>query len=271
MSYQLDQEKGIAPKPTVQEIEQPSEPVIETEIEQPEQVESATIEKTTSEVEAAPVKQAEESQEQLNFKVLRKARERAERERDEALRRLEDYENGPRRAANPQQAPTDDDELTIGNDELAEGKHLRKVDKKIRDLEQKLRDQMQRNALVTTEVKLRSELPDFDKVVSEENIEVLKETHPELAYTLEMTPDMYTKAKAAYKIIKSMGIYRPADAYQQDKAKAQINSAKPRPVASISPQTGDSPLSRANAFEQGLTDELRAQLIKEMETARRNM
>ena len=38
----------------------------------------------------------------------------------------------------------------------------------------------------------------------------------------------------------------------------------------MSPQQGDSPLSRANAFANGLTPELRVQLIKEMEEARKN-
>ena len=51
---------------------------------------------------------------------------------------------------------------------------------------------------------------------------------------------------------------------QNDKAKAVINAQKPRPLTSISPQQGDSPLSKANAFANGLTPELQAQLLKEM-------
>ena len=64
-----------------------------------------------------------------------------------------------------------------------------------------------------------------------------------------------------------MGIYRE-DNYSKDRDKAQSNASKPKPLASVSPQQGDSPLSRANAFANGLTDELKSQLRKEMEQAR---
>jgi hypothetical protein len=269
MDYQLAQEKGEQIKPNVEvpvSVAQPA-PV---EIEAPEPTTEANPEISTSEVENIPVKEPSESQEQRHFKNLRSAREKAERERDEALRRLQAYESNTKYTTTPQPASPDDDELLLGNDELAEGKHLRKVDKKIKNLEQQLRDQMQRNALATTEIRLKSEMPDFDKVVSTDNIEMLKESHPELAYTLDSTTDMYVKAKSAYKMIKSMGIYRE-DSFEKERAKVQFNASKPKPAVSIAPQVGDSPLSRANAFEQGLTDELRTQLMKEMEAARRNI
>lgn len=273
MDYQLAQEKGEQIK-------------IEAPVEQPEQTEVAeTVElegaeqvnpvKEPSEAQITPDLQPSETQEQRNFRTLRKNKEKAERERDDALRRLQAYENDFRRpTGNQYAAPQEDDEVNIGKDEIVEGKHLHKqaasVDKRIKNLEQQLRDQINRNSLVTTEIKLRSEMPDFDKVVSEENIELLKDQHPEYAYVLESTPDMYAKAKVAYKAIKSMGIYKE-DNFMKERAKAQINAAKPRPVVSIAPQTGDTPLSRANAFDQGLTDELRIQLIKEMEQARRGI
>jgi hypothetical protein len=56
-----------------------------------------------------------------------------------------------------------------------------------------------------------------------------------------------------------------------DKLRAQKNAAKPKPLASVNPQQGDSPLSKANAFANGLTDDLKKQLRKEMEDARRSI
>ena len=56
---------------------------------------------------------------------------------------------------------------------------------------------------------------------------------------------------------------------EADKRKAQENSAKPRPMASVSPQQGESPLSHANAFANGLTPELQKQLWKEMQDAKK--
>jgi len=50
----------------------------------------------------------------------------------------------------------------------------------------------------------------------------------------------------------------------------QANTAKPRPLTSVSPQSGESPLSRANAFAEGLTPELKKNLFKEMQEAKKN-
>ena len=49
-----------------------------------------------------------------------------------------------------------------------------------------------------------------------------------------------------------------------DKEKVKTNIYKPHPAASLSPQPGDNPLTRANAFADGLTDQLKEQLRKEM-------
>ena len=55
------------------------------------------------------------------------------------------------------------------------------------------------------------------------------------------------------------------------RSKARENHAKPRPISSIGAQEGDGPLSKANAFANGLTDELKQQLLKEMQEARKRM
>ena len=65
-------------------------------------------------------------------------------------------------------------------------------------------------------------------------------------------------------------VFEKPDNYKTDRELAQKNASKPKPLASVSPQQGDSPLSRANAFANGLTNELKAQLRKEMEEARKN-
>ena len=104
-----------------------------------------------------------------------------------------------------------------------------------------------------------------------ENVEILRERFPEIAQTLSDTPDIYNKAAAAYSVIKNFGIHKDTAPYENDRAKAVANLQKPRPLTSVSPQQGDSPLSRANAFANGMTDELKEQLRKEMYTARKSM
>ena len=121
-----------------------------------------------------------------------------------------------------------------------------------------------------TEIRLKTQYPDFDKVVNTETIASLRDLYPDIAATLHTSSNLLSKGSSAYTLIKKLGIYRE-DTYQNDKAQAVNNVTKPRPLASVSPQQGESPLARANAFANGLTDELKEQLRKEMyESRRRN-
>lgn len=202
-----------------------------------------------------------------NIRALREKAERAERaerERDEALRILREIE------ARKQQDLPEDLELNLKPDDLAEGKHLSKVDKKIRNLEAELARYKQQSSQVTAEARLRSQYNDFDKVVSKENIDAFRMAYPEIASTINPSADLYSAGVAVYSMIKKFGIYREPN-YNEEKAIAQKNFNKPRPVSSIAAQSGDSPLSRANAFASGLTEDLKAQLRREMEEARRSM
>jgi hypothetical protein len=116
------------------------------------------------------------------------------------------------------------------------------------------------------ETRLRSQYPDFDKVVNADNIAVLQAKHPELTAAITLTPgkDIYATAAAAYTLIRKLGI-APEDEFVEDKAIAQKNAAKPRPLSSMSPQSGDSPLAHANAFSASLTSERKAQVWKQMQ------
>ena len=68
-----------------------------------------------------------------------------------------------------------------------------------------------------------------------------------------------------------MGI-APGTTSNPDREQAQRNMAKPRPLASVAASQGnDSPLQRANAFANGLTEELRSQLHREMVESMRNI
>lgn len=215
-----------------------------------------------------------ESDAKKSFRDVIAAKRKAERERDEYLRRIEELEARPRHreeATTPKEQFEEDEDFHLGADDIAEGKHIAKVDKraqnKIKALEDRLAKYESKTAEERAEAQLRAKYADFDKVVSRDNIDLLTEAYPELARSLYSTNDLYTKAVSAYTLIKKFGIYQESP-FTSEKAVALKNVAKPRPLASVSPQQGDSPLTRANAFANGLTDELKAQLRKEMEQAR---
>jgi len=182
-----------------------------------------------------------------NWRALRTAKEKAERERDEALKILQQ--------GVPQQNKRDE-EPVVGDDDLIEGKHLKYqrqyTEQRIAQLEERL-----------VEAQIKSKYPDFDEVVTPETLGMLRDTDPELAESLAANPNIQSKAIAAYKSIKRYGLSRPQ--YEKSKEKVNQNVSKPRTVTSISPQQAESPLSRANAFAEGLTDSVKEQVWKEMQ------
>lgn len=252
-----------------QNTEQPEEVSVEAQPQEVEQQEEI-VQETQEEVSQQDDSRTNDKEE--NFKRLREKSEKLQRERDEALRLAEEMQ---KRYAKPQQeikkeVPEEDTPFYINPDDLVEGKHLTQFEKKIKKLEGQLKQYQQHSEEIALEAQLKAQYPDFDEVVTPENIEQLKKLDPDIAEAIHYTPDLRKKANLAYKMIKKSGIIKE-DNYIKDRELAQKNSNKPKPLTSISPQQGDTPLSRANAFAEGLTDDLRAQLRREMEEARKRM
>lgn len=263
---QMEQELTKSAEPTPAPVQAvPLEEVLaETQTESAaETVEIQAAEpETTPEIEApAP----QETAQAKNFRAIRERAERAERERDELMRMLSQEK------PHVQQPEQEEDlNFNVDSDALVEGKHLSKVDKKIKILERKLAQYEQRSTETNAETRLKSQYSDFDSVVTAENIMQFKEQYPELAQALNAAPDLYAKGKSAYVLLKKFGIAQDPITVAE-RAVVQKNAAKPKPVVSISAQQGNSPLSQANAFANGLTKDLQEQLQREMYEARRNL
>jgi hypothetical protein len=232
-----------APEPTPEPA--PVQEVLQEAIQEIEQ-EAPTQEDHDHHEEQQAQEQANTREE--NLRRLREKSERLQKERDEAFQLIERMKNNQ---------PAKEEEFSLSPDDLVEGKHLTKYERKIKHLEE-----------MAIEAKLKAQYPDFDSIVSAENVSKLREIDPDVAEAIYYTPDLYKKGALAYKMIKKLGVL--PDAYASSKATAQKNVIKPRSPNSIAPQQGESALSKANAFANGLTPELRAQLQREMEEARRN-
>ncbi len=206
-----------------------------------------------------PVEQNEKEEIQAkNFRELRNESKQFKRERDEAVNLAKQL----------QQHAAQEQELRLNPDDLVEGKHFSKLQKEVTNLKDQLKDNEVKSSELAIESRLKSQYSDFDKVVNNDSVALLREHYPELAQTINSSTDLYSKAVTAYTLIKKLGLL-PDPELQQEQALAQKNLSKPHSLASISPQQGNSPLSRANAFEHGLTDELKEQLRKEMFDARK--
>lgn len=266
-----------APDPWSQQQEQQSSSFGQVPEELPQEVEQEMEEqvpKESSSSYTAPTKE-----DHPNFKSIRDAKERAERERDalmsqmlEMQSKLQEIQKSQQQSQAYQHEQQDVDiDFDIDSESLVEGKHVKKVAAKIKAIEQQMKKYQAQTEEVAIEAKIKAQFPDFEKVVSRENVELLNKQYPEIAQSLRDTPDIYNKAAAAYTVIKNFGLYKDAAPYENDRLKALNNAQKPRPLASVSPTQGDSPLSKANAFANGMTDELKEQLRKEMFAARRAM
>ncbi len=247
MSFDVEyDEKGNVKSP-------PPTPVIE----ETEEIAEDIVEELPEEAHAAP---QEDPQIKKSWAELRKAKEQAERERDEYRRMYE------RQATPP---PVEEDlSFNINDDDLVEGRTLSKVDKKIRRLEQEVAQQRTMNQQILVENRLKSQYPDFDQVVSRDNVDRLEAEYPEILYTLRQGTDLYAQGVSAYTMIKKLGIVPDDGLTSLNRIRA--NTSKPRTATSIQSQKGDSPLSKANPFAEGLTEELKAQLLKDMNAAIRN-
>ncbi len=245
--------------PMLQNHEEPS---IQYE---PEESVSEEYEEVEEEEEQVPT---QESYQKMNFRMIKERAEAAERRADEAMK----YAMSLQQQQNQQQVnqPIEDDYSDIGLDDdgLAEGKHLKKVLKEMRELKKEMHEYKTRSTNDNIEVRLKSQYPDFNEVLTQKNLESLSNMNPDLADMISNTPDLYKRAKLAYDMVKQFGIHKSittAPRFDAEKAVAQKNAAKPRPLASVSPQQGDTPLSKANAFANGgLSEEMKAQYRREM-------
>ena len=256
--------------PLPQEFQTPvqevvSEPSMEIELQTPDFHEEDEYDDSQEEsVDEAPL-----TPQQMNFKKMRQELEAIRRERDEAIGYAKAFQQ-----PKPQQQPApekEDDYSDIGldDDALAEGKHIKQVMKEMRDMKRELHAYKAKSTEDTARIKLTTQFNDYDRVMTTENLETLEAANPELAEMIMKTPDTYKRAKLAYDMVKQFGIYKE-QSHVQEKAQAQKNAAKPRPLASVSPQQGDSPLSKANAFANGdLSEDMKAQYRREMAQAMR--
>ena len=231
------------------------EPVVEQVVEQQEEAVAQPQEQEAPQL----------SDREMNFKLLREKNDRIERERNALEEQLKQYKA---RSAKAQPEPEED--YGFAEDDLIEGKHLKTVKRELKSMQKKLKAQETQSNQIAIENRLKSQYSDFDSIVSKKNIDILRKSHPEIAATLANSSDLYSSAVSAYTFIKKLGI-GAEDTYKKDRDVAHSNAAKPRPSASVAPQKSDTPLSQANAFANGLTDELKAALLREMNEARKSL
>ena len=279
--------QAIAPQVETKEIEQPQ--VYEELAEELNEVEEVVEEMDQEEPEVVPTPVDTDQRvgkkpktQQENFREVRLAKEKAERERDSlmsAMLEMQSKLQNQQQVAQPKQIVQEPEEKDwfdgLDPESLVEGKQLKNIAQEMKAMKKQLREQQQQSQDMILQNKLRTQYPDIDSVVNKETIDLLNEQYPIEAAALGEMTNKYSQAVLAYSTIKNLGLYQQKgqemkkSAYESDVLRAKANAAKPRPLASVNPQQGDSPLSKANAFANGLTPDLKAQMLKEMNAARK--
>ncbi len=207
--------------------------------------------------------QTEQPKTSPNSENIRRLREKAARV-DELEQQHEELVRKMQGMKATQEPAKEDDDYVIRPDDLVEGKHLAARDREVKELRAEIKNIKQQSIQSSTEARLRNRYPDIDSVATMENIEKLKDLDPEFAAMMHSSSDFYNKGVSVYKRIKELGIVADKE-HSPARDHAQENSAKPRPLASVSP------LANATAFSSGnLDDAAKAALWKKMQEIRRN-
>ena len=220
------------------------------------QTEVADAAQETKKAEAFAKKKSDDDQDR-NWKEARRVQE-------EQKRRIREQEELIQRLQGPKPAQNDDDLDKLGDEDIVTKGQAKKLAAKMaEEIAQRVIQQRENS---TVEERLNTKFQDFNQVVTTENIELLKETEPELAMSLAHNTDPYSQGIAAYKLLKRLGIGAEEVSKEpvREKQKAIANSQKPLSVNAV---TKTSAIGNAHMFENGLTEELKKSLRKEMAQA----
>jgi hypothetical protein len=230
-----------------------------------------------SEVEEVVEKRAKKPKLEVNLRSLRlrieaaeAERERLAQERDAALRRAQELESlrTSTHTHSPSYEPEENIDLNISDDDLVEGKHIKqyiaaidkKYERKFRNYEQQTSQVAARAQEAAVEARLKSQYPDFDQIVTQDNLKDLAAAYPELAATLGSSTDLYSKAVSAYTLITNLGISQKESAALESEI-IKKNVAKPKPSSTAINR--ESPLSKAAFYDMELTPSLRQQIYND--------
>jgi len=233
------------------------------------ETENVAEEIQNEEIVQPPKEEVEEGQQNLqesseevkdkeyNFQKLREKSRQVEEERDYYKKQIEEIVRASQSREEPQEETS-----TVGDEDLIEGRQYKALETQVRELKKHITQK----ELETIPERLKSRFSDFDDVVTKENIEKLKTTEPELYQSITSGNDLFAKGISAYKTLKGLGLYKSPQNFDKEKEVVKSNHSKPMSVQAVK---GQGALHEANVFAQGLTPDLKKQLQKEMEDARK--
>jgi hypothetical protein len=218
--------------------------------------------------------QEQKSSYDQNMITMRKKLEAEEAARIYAERRIKELEAKTSHSNAPQQVSgngdSHDDDIGADPDDYLQVKHFKKnasrLANKLSESDRRLQELNDRVERYGAQAAL-SKIPDFDQVVTDENIATLRRLYPEDVEAVMSSPNLTHKAKAMYNMINKYGI-APSG---MRNAEEQIAKNKTKPSApGNSGQTPQTPLSKLNDYDRRtMTEERRKQVLHYLEEIKR--
>lgn len=196
--------------------------------------------------------QKQESQEDPNWKAFREARKKDREARTAAEERAAEKEReaaalkaAMEAAFGAKQAPsTQAYQDYYGINQQPEESEEQRIERKVNELLAKKEEQYKREQAEyeRTEYpkRLLRDFPDFNQVCSQENLDYLDYHYPEISRPLQRLGEGYDKWSDTYQAVKKL-IPNHANA-KKEAVRADINSQKPRSMASSGPSPSGEPV-----------------------------
>lgn len=220
----------------------------------------------------APAEESKSAEELQKAEAFAKKSDDQDRNWKEARRKMQELEKKARdqeeliqRLSTPKVEKHDDDLDKLGDEDIVTKAQARKLAAKMaEEIAQKV---IKDREASTVDERLSLKYPDFAQVVTRENIELLKETEPELAESLGYNPDPYKQGVAAYKLLKKAGIGVETPPSPKEKQKAVDNLQKPRSVQAVSKTSAIADANQFAEMDPKGKKEYLNNLYREMESA----
>lgn len=205
--------------------------------------------------EAQESQQSKRNDAEYNWAEMRRQMREKDQQIEELGRQFSEISkrNPPKEELDELANLAEDDILTVAQAKKLAQKMARSV----------AEDVLKERDAATVDERMQLKYSDYADIVTKENIELLKQTEPELAQSLYHMPDPYSQAVAAYKLLKKVTV-KGESSIPLEKKRALENSKKPLSVNAVTKQSA---IGNAHLFENGLTKDLKKQLWGEMQQA----
>lgn len=230
-----------------------------------------TTEQTTQDQTPSPSQEEKKDDKEVNLRSLRERAEAAE-QRLKAMEEETRQRQETERSKEALNVPSDD--YDIDDDMYLEGRHFKKAfqpiqqklsraEEQYKQTQAQLKELQYQRVLADAEQRVQKEYPDYTTVVTQDNLKKLELTKPHLFNAIKDTQDIYSKAAAAYELIKNGNIL---DTNPEQEERIMQNQDKPRSAAGMGGQSAsNSPLSRVGDYDRRvMTPERKAQLQRLM-------